>query len=110
MGGDHGPRVIVPSAVNYLHRNPEINIILVGIPEAIKAQLSILNVKLSHRLRLYAATEVVDMNDQPSLALRSKKDSSMRVGVNLIKNGEAQACVSAGNTGAVICISGPRHH
>ena len=105
MGGDRGPRVIVPSAVNYLHRNPEISIILVGIPEAIKAQLSILNVKLSHRLRLYAATEVVDMNDQPSLALRSKKDSSMRVGVNLIKNGEAQACVSAGNTGALIATS-----
>lgn len=105
MGGDHGPRVIVPSAVNYLQRNPEISIILVGIPEAIKAQLSILNVKLSHRLRLYAATEVVDMNDQPSLALRSKKDSSMRVGVNLIKNGEAQACVSAGNTGALIATS-----
>lgn len=105
MGGDHGPHVTVPSAVDYLNRNPEVNIVLVGISDAIEAELESLKVKLGPRLRLHAATEVVGMDEPPALALRGKKDSSMRVAINLVKSGEAQACVSAGNTGALLATS-----
>ncbi len=105
MGGDHGPRVTVPSAVDFLHRNPKTNIVLVGLLDAIEAELSTLNVAPNSRLRLHAASEVVNMDDSPLLALRSKKDSSMRIVINLVKNGTAQACVSAGNTGVLIATS-----
>lgn len=105
MGGDHGPHITVPSAVDYLRRDSEVDIILVGIPDAIEAELAVLQVKLGPRLRLHAATEVVGMDEPPALALRGKKDSSMRVAINLVKNGEAQACVSAGNTGALLATS-----
>jgi len=105
MGGDHGPEVTVPSAVNFLHRNPRTNIVLVGLLDAMEAELSTLNVAPNSRLRLHAASEVVNMDDSPLLALRSKKDSSMRIAINLVKNGTAQACVSAGNTGALIATS-----
>jgi len=102
MGGDHGPEVTVPSAVDFLHRNPSTNIVLVGILDAIEAELS---VAPNSRLRLHAASEVVSMDESPALALRSKKDSSMRIAINLVKDGTAQACVSAGNTGALIATS-----
>jgi glycerol-3-phosphate acyltransferase PlsX len=105
MGGDHGPHVTVSSAVDYLRHNSEIDIILVGIPDAIEAELRTLNAELGPRLRMHAASEVVGMSEPPALALRGKKDSSMRVAINLVKNGEAQACVSAGNTGALLATS-----
>ncbi|MEE9579703.1 MAG: phosphate acyltransferase PlsX [Nitrosomonadaceae bacterium] len=104
-GGDHGPEVTVPSAVDFLRRNPSTNIVLVGILDAIEAELSTLNVAPNSRLRLHAASEVVSMDESPALALRSKKDSSMRIAINLVKDGTAQACVSAGNTGALIATS-----
>ncbi len=102
MGGDHGPEVTVPSAVDFLRRNPNTNIVLVGILDAIEAELS---VAPNSRLRLHAASEVVSMDESPALALRSKKDSSMRIAINLVKDGTAQACVSSGNTGALIATS-----
>ncbi len=105
MGGDHGPQVTVSSAVDFLDRNPGTNIVLVGLLDAIEAKLSTLKVAPNPRLRLYAASEVVDMDESPLLALRSKKNSSMRIAINLVKNGTAQACVSAGNTGALIATS-----
>ena len=105
MGGDHGPHVTVPSAVDYLRRDPEANIILVGIPDAIEAELNATNFKLGPRIRLHPASEVVGMDESPALALRGKKDSSMRVSINLVKTGEAQACISAGNTGALLATS-----
>ena len=105
MGGDYGPHVTVPSAVKYLHSDPEVDIILVGIPDVIEAELRALNMPLSPRMRLHAASEVVGMDESPALALRSKKDSSMRVAINLVKSGEAQACISAGNTGALLATS-----
>tara|TARA_B100000686_G_C16760704_1_gene958470 strand:+ start:825 stop:1847 length:1023 start_codon:yes stop_codon:yes gene_type:complete len=105
MGGDHGPKITVPSAVDFLHRNPTTNIVLVGILDSIEEELRALNFTSNSRLKLYGASEVVDMDESPSLALRSKKDSSMRVAIDLVKNGTAQACVSAGNTGALIAIS-----
>jgi glycerol-3-phosphate acyltransferase PlsX len=71
----------------------------------IEAELRALNMPLSPRMRLHAASEVVGMDESPALALRSKKDSSMRVAINLVKSGEAQACISAGNTGALLATS-----
>ncbi len=105
MGGDHGPHVTVPSAIDYLRHDPEANIILVGIPDAIEAELQAVKFKSSTRVRIHPASEVVGMDESPALALRNKKDSSMRVSINLVKTGEAQACISAGNTGALLATS-----
>jgi glycerol-3-phosphate acyltransferase PlsX len=105
MGGDHGPHVTVPAALEYLSRDPEVNIVLVGLTEAIEAELRAHGGSVGPRLRIRHASEVVTMDDQPALALRNKKDSSMRVAINLVKSGEANACVSAGNTGALMAIS-----
>mgnify|MGYP003460813263 FL=1 len=105
MGGDHGPHVTVPSALEYLRQDPEANLILVGIPDAIEAELRAANSKLGPRIRLHPATEVVSMDESPAMALRWKKNSSMRISINLVKTGEAQACISAGNTGALLATS-----
>ena len=105
MGGDHGPHITVPAAVNYLHRHSETDIILVGLPEVIESELRSLKFVPSPRMRLRAASEVVGMDESPALALRGKKNSSMRIAIDLVKSGEAQACVSAGNTGALIATS-----
>lgn len=105
MGGDHGPHVTVPSAVEYLRQDPEADIILVGIPDAIEAELHALKISPNPRLRLHPASEVVGMDESPAIALRNKKDSSMRIAINLVKSGEAQACISAGNTGALLATS-----
>ncbi len=105
MGGDHGPPVTVAAVVDYLHRNPGTDIILVGLPDAIETELRTIKAATSDRLRIHPASEVVGMDESPALALRGKKNSSMRVALNLVKSGEAQACVSAGNTGALIATS-----
>ncbi|TCV90064.1 phosphate:acyl-[acyl carrier protein] acyltransferase [Sulfurirhabdus autotrophica] len=105
MGGDHGPHVTVPAALAYLRRNPEVNIVLVGLQDVIESELQAHKAAIGPRLRIHAASEVVTMDDPPALALRNKKDSSMRVAINLVKSGEANACVSAGNTGALMAIS-----
>ncbi|MBU1691760.1 MAG: phosphate acyltransferase PlsX [Gammaproteobacteria bacterium] len=105
MGGDHGPHVTVPAALAYLKRDAEVNIVLVGLAEVIEAELRSLKATVSSRLRIHHASEVVTMDDPPALSLRNKKDSSMRVAINLVKTGEANACVSAGNTGALMAIS-----
>ncbi len=105
MGGDHGPHVTVPSAVEYLQHDTETNIILVGKPEIVTKELDKLKASPNPRLRLHPASEVVGMDEHPAIALRNKKDSSMRVALNLVKKGEAQACISAGNTGALLATS-----
>ena len=105
MGGDYGPRVTVPAAVEYLRKHPNDTIVLVGLPDAIQVELSTIKAASGLRLRIHAASEVVGMDESPQLALRNKKDSSMRVAINLVKNGEAGACVSAGNTGALMATA-----
>ncbi len=105
MGGDHGPHVTVPAALAYLNRDAEVNIVLVGLAGVIEAELQSLQASVSPRLRIQHASEVVTMDDPPALSLRNKKDSSMRVAINLVKTGEANACISAGNTGALMAIS-----
>jgi glycerol-3-phosphate acyltransferase PlsX len=104
MGGDHGPKVTVPAALEYLRKNPGDTIVLVGLPDAIEAELGTFKLP-SSQLRIHPASEVVGMDESPQLALRGKKDSSMRVAINLVKNGEAGACVSAGNTGALMATA-----
>jgi phosphate acyltransferase len=105
MGGDHGPHVTVPAAIQSLKADPQLNIVLVGLPDAIEAELKKHKVQPNERLRVHAASEVVLMDESPQSALKNKKDSSMRVAINLVKTGEANACVSAGNTGALMATA-----
>ena len=105
MGGDHGPHVTVPAALEFQARFADVDIVLVGLRDALEAELAARGAAPGPRLRLHDAAEVVAMDEPPAQALRTKKDSSMRVAVNLVKNGEAHACVSAGNTGALMAIS-----
>ncbi|MEP6701709.1 MAG: phosphate acyltransferase PlsX [Betaproteobacteria bacterium] len=104
MGGDHGPAVTVPAALDFLHRRPDAHVILVGVDSAIEAQIAKMRVA-RERITVRHATQVVEMQEPPAHALRGKKDSSMRVAINLVKDGAAQVCVSAGNTGALMATA-----
>jgi len=101
MGGDSGPSVTVPAALDFLAAHPGARVVLVGMEDAIRAQIRQAGAA-EERLAVRHATQVVEMHERPALALRGKKDSSMRVAVNLVRDGAAQACVSAGNTGALM--------
>lgn len=105
MGGDHGPTVTVPAAMTLLRDDEAAAVILVGLSREIDAQLQDARARFGDRLVVRHASEVVGMDEPPALAMRGKKDSSMRVAVDLVKAGEAQAAVSAGNTGALMAIS-----
>lgn len=105
MGGDHGPGVTVPAALHFAAANPDAQLILVGLEPAIAAQLKRYKAQTGSQIRIHHATEIVEMDEAPALALRNKKDSSLRVAINLLKAGEADACISAGNTGAMMAIS-----
>ncbi len=101
MGGDHGPHVTVPAALAFQARLADVELILVGQREAVERELA----GKPARARVHHASERVAMDEPPAQALRYKKDSSMRVAIDLVKSGEAHACVSAGNTGALMAIS-----
>jgi len=105
MGGDYGPAVTVPAAIQTQRRCVDVKLILVGDENLIRQQLTALAVNESDLLVVHHTTQKVEMDELPSLALRVKKDSSMRVAINLVKQGIAQACVSAGNTGALMAIA-----
>jgi glycerol-3-phosphate acyltransferase PlsX len=105
MGGDIGPDVVVPAAVRALQQHANLRIILVGIENELEQKVEQYDGQLSDRLLVHHASEVVAMDELPAMALRKKKDSSMRVAINLVKHGEADACVSAGNTGALMATS-----
>src|SRR6476646_3829703 len=105
MGGDHGPSVTVPAAVKFVRAHPDAHLMLVGIESAIRAQLKKLKALDDPALTIVPATEVVAMDDPVEVALRRKKDSSMRVAIQQVKDGKAQAAVSAGNTGALMALS-----
>ena len=105
MGGDHGPSVTVPAAVNFVRSHPDAHLMLVGIESAIRAQLKKLKAADEQALTVVPASEIVAMDDPVEVALRKKKDSSMRVALNRVKDDEAQACISAGNTGALMAVS-----
>ena len=105
MGGDHGPSVIVPAALKVLSKDPVVRLILVGDEDILRKTLATHQSTPSDRLVLRHASQQVEMDDLPSQALRSKKDSSMRVCIDLVKEQVADACVSAGNTGALMATA-----
>jgi glycerol-3-phosphate acyltransferase PlsX len=104
MGGDHGPSVTVPAALDMLARLPTLHLILVGDQAILQEALQSHHYDTS-RLQIQHTSQVVEMDESPGLALRGKKDSSMRVAINLVKEGNAEACVSAGNTGALMATA-----
>jgi glycerol-3-phosphate acyltransferase PlsX len=107
MGGDHGPPVIIPAVLQILEEQPSLNLILVGNQDRIQTEIN------KHpgfkaaldRLTVRHTSEEVAMDESPAIALRTKKNSSMRVAINLVKDGTANACVSAGNTGALMATA-----
>jgi phosphate acyltransferase len=103
MGGDHGSDVVVAAALEYLKKDNETTLILVGFQDDLQAKLG--SHGFGDRLRIHHASQRVAMDELPSKALRNKKDSSMRVAIDLVKAGVADACVSAGNTGALMATS-----
>ena len=105
MGGDHGVSVTIPAALATLRDEPDLRLIVVGLRDAIVEELKRQRATESDRLVIHHASEIVGMDESPALALRGKKDSSLRVAIDLVKSGEAQAAVSAGNTGALMATA-----
>jgi len=105
MGGDSGAEVVLPAALRALKKRDDLELILVGDQEIIARELSALGGTGNSHLIVQHASQHVDMDELPSRALRFKKDSSMRVSIDLVKDGRAQACVSAGNTGALMATA-----
>ena len=105
MGGDHGPGVTVPAAIHILTKQPDLALILVGDRDILEQEIRNAGGVAGDRLLVEHASQVVGMDELPSQALRGKKDSSMRVAINLVKEGRAHACVSAGNTGALMATA-----
>lgn len=105
MGGDHGPKVVIPAAVSALETHPDVTFILVGDEDIIREHLKLNGVEDEPRFVIQHTSQVVEMDESPASALRGKKDSSMRVAINLVKQGTAAACVSAGNTGALMATA-----
>lgn len=105
MGGDFGPDVTVPAALDCLSNNPSLKLILVGDETLLKQRLGEKLTAFQDRLSIKHASQQVEMHESPSKALKNKKDSSMRVAINLVNDGVADACVSAGNTGALMATA-----
>ena len=105
MGGDHGPSVVVPAALSMLGKHDYLHIILVGDTAVLNPVVGGNLAAYGARLKIQHASQSVQMDELPSQALRGKKDSSMRVAINLVKSGAADACVSAGNTGALMATA-----
>lgn len=105
MGGDFGPQVTVPASLACLRKNPDLNLIMVGDEAILNTLLSPALVEFKGRISIQHASQVVEMDEAPQKALKNKKDSSMRVAINLVQEGKADACVSAGNTGALMATA-----
>ncbi len=102
MGGDHGPSVTVPACIDFLSGHPDTELLLVGQPEPLRRELERRGALAEARLTVVAAAEIVGMDEDVRTAIRTKKHSSMRIAIDLVKERHAQACVSAGNTGALM--------
>ena len=105
MGGDHGLNVVIPACLRAVQNNSKLKLLLVGDQTQVVRHLRKLDAFDNNQLMVVHASDVVGMDELPSHALRNKKDSSMRVAINLVKEGRAQACVSAGNTGALMATA-----
>jgi glycerol-3-phosphate acyltransferase PlsX len=110
MGGDKGPSITIPSAIMAINELPNLHLILCGDEKIITTELALLNISPQtlnqhKQLSIFPTTEVVEMDEKPAYALRTKKNSSMRKALDLVQEGQAQACVSAGNTGALFSMA-----
>ncbi len=105
MGGDFGPEVVIPSAVHVVKKFKDIHIILVGDETRLRDCAKDNNIDLDKHFEIQHASQVVEMHEDPRHAVRKKKDSSMRVAINMVKDDRAQAIVSAGNTGALMATA-----
>jgi len=105
MGGDFGPQVTIPASLESLKVSKDLKIILVGDEVKLNDFLRDALLQFEGRLSIQHASQQVEMDEKPQSALRGKKDSSMRVAINLVKDGQADACVSAGNTGALMATA-----
>ena len=105
MGGDHGPSVVVPAAFRVLEGQPELHLVMVGDQSILEREIANHSSAHADRVSVVHASQEVRMDELPSQALRNKKDSSMRVAIDLVKRGDAHACVSAGNTGALMATA-----
>lgn len=105
MGGDFGPCVTVPAALQALASHSHLNLLLVGIPDDITPLLAKADSSLLGRLQVIPAESVIASDARPSLAIRNSRGSSMRIALELVKEGRAQACISAGNTGALMGLA-----
>jgi glycerol-3-phosphate acyltransferase PlsX len=105
MGGDHGTHVTVPAALSFLAATQDSRVVLVGLPDVLESQLAKSGAKFGERIQMRPAPEVVEMDEAPASALRGKRQSSMRIAIDAVKEEHAHACVSAGNTGALMAIS-----
>ena len=105
MGGDFGPRVTVPATLQALHLYPSLHVVLVGNQPEIDLFLTKAEPSIRQRIKIIHTTKVVSMSDRPVHALRNRKQSSMRLAIEQVRDGKAQACLSAGNTGALMAIS-----
>lgn len=110
MGGDKGPSITIPSAIMAINQLPNLHLILCGDEKIITTELALLNISPQtlhqhKQLSIFPTTEVVEMDEKPAYALRTKKNSSMRKALDLVQEGQAQACVSAGNTGALFSMA-----
>lgn len=105
MGGDFGPSVTIPASLAFLADHPDAGLVVVGQPAVLAAHPGYAQLQANPRCQVVEATDVVTMDDPIEIALRRKKNSSMRVAINQVKDGAAQAAVSAGNTGALMAIA-----
>jgi len=105
MGGDTGLDVVVPAAITSANQHPDVKFILVGDEAKLKPAITAAGAADNPHLKIHHASQKVEMDELASSAMRNKKDSSMRVALNLVKDGVASACVSAGNTGALMATS-----
>ncbi len=105
MSGDYGAQVLVPGVLDQLKINQELRVILVGRDSVLRPYVENIPAELASRVSFQEASQLVTMDEDPRTALRKKKDSSMRVAINLVRDGLADACVSAGNTGALMATA-----
>lgn len=105
MGGDFGPHIILPAALTALTENPNLHVVLCGPIELLDAWFSKQSLTIQNRILLSDCQQSVTMDESPISALRSKKDSSMRRMLDLVEQGQADGCVSAGNTGALLAMA-----
>lgn len=102
MGGDHAPHETCKGAIEACELHPDLEVILVGDETLIKKELSAVELQVQNRLHVVHAEESIGMDESPSVAIRKKRHSSLRIAMHMVRSGEAQGCVSAGNTGAIV--------